>query len=300
MKAKAYTRKFLNKFVIGATKLAGIFNKKIDGVLKTKDLYYSNKKTIENTLQIFHPKNTTETMPIVFYFHGGGWMEFDKSVFRTLCKRIAEKNNVIVVNTNYRLAPAVSMEEIIEDAIKAIKFSKKYLKERFNNNFANVLFAGDSAGAHISSYLAYKNLNEKIGLENKTDLKGLILFYGVFNFKTAYTSRFKNIELFIQAALGAENPTSERMEQFSVSNKDLAGYPPCFIVSGECDKLHVSQSKQFQKILQKNNIENHYVFFDKEEKLATHGFMAFDNVKTTIVVHQKLQEFITNLQKNKE
>lgn len=298
MKAKAYTKKFLNKFVLGASKLIGIFNKKIDGISKTKELYYSNKKNIENTLQVFYPQNMNENTPVVFYFHGGGWMQYDKSIFRTLCKRIAEKNNVIVVNTNYRLSPAVLMEDIIGDCKKAIKFSKNYLKERFNNNFSNIIFAGDSAGAHISSYLAYKNLNEKIGLNNKSDLIGVILFYGVFNFKTAYISKFKDIELYIQSALGKDYKTPERLDEFSTACKDLTNYPPCFIASGECDKLHNSQSKQFQKLLDKFNIKNDYVFFEKSEKLATHGFMTFDNVKTNIVVHQKLQEFIKSIQKN--
>ena len=201
------TRKTVQKVLYGISKLFVNFNKKIKGVRKSNTVYpmIGNK---ENNFQVCYPINIKDnnSLPVVFYFHGGGWMEYDKCYYHTFCKRVA-KMGAVVCNVNYSLAPKSNMREIIYNCIELIIKAKDYLEYNYSIDKNKIFLAGDSAGAHISALiagLASSGMLEKVYPEIKNEdltISGTLLFYGVYDLESVLTSEFPAIEFFIRNSM---------------------------------------------------------------------------------------------------
>jgi arylformamidase len=80
------------------------------------------------------------------FIHGGYWRTLDKAMFSWLAAAwVAAGVNVAMVN--YRLAPAVRIEEIVDDTVAAMN----WLMERFG--WERVVVSGHSAGGHLTAAL---------------------------------------------------------------------------------------------------------------------------------------------------
>jgi arylformamidase len=83
------------------------------------------------------------------FIHGGYWRSLDKSMFSWLAAAwVAAGVNVAFIN--YRLAPAVSVGEIVDDAIAAINW---LFDPAMSGGFPmeRVVIAGHSAGGHLTA-----------------------------------------------------------------------------------------------------------------------------------------------------
>ena len=215
--------------------------------------------------------NQMEVCPTIFYFHGGGWSSADKSLYTYHCKELAERG-FNVINVNYRLIPEYTMETVIDDCVKAIKFALQNYQQ-YAIDKENVFFMGDSAGAHISALLAGWKNNKIIDLN--CNIKALGLYYGVYDFTKFYNHPFKLLQTYHNMFVSVKTIPKE-LENFyylmSPINFVTSDFPPCFITSGEVDKLH-NDSKNFVKILKDNNVETDILFFSKERKDGRHAFL---------------------------
>ena len=289
-------RKSINKVLVGASKLFYNFDKKIKGVKKSK-IYYTDKNTKENNIQVFYPVNyKEEKFPIIFYFHGGGWIEYDKIIYNTLCKRLAKMGN-IVINVDYILAPKVKMYDLIGACIKTIEYALGFAQANYNAD-SKVILAGDSAGAQISALIgglvSTCKLVELYPNSNLEHIDATLLFYGVYDFSTVEATNFPSIELMLNAVFDNKNKEQE-YKTFSPVNYVTSNFPPCFVASGEVDKLHNLQSVEFVNKLEKENAKYQKLFFAKDEKLAMHGFMALDDLKTNKETLKQVKNFLDNL-----
>lgn len=217
--------------------------------------------------------------PILIYFHGGGWIGGDKASVERMLRRFASEG-FLVFNVNYRLAPENPFPAQFQDMALAIRWILERAIE-FNGNNAGVILGGDSAGAMLTSRYAAaihkKGFFEPLGIDNhlhRSHLRGLILFYGLYNIETIIDTGFPMADVFTQAFLGDDHREfckNARLVSpvFHLNEK----FPPVFISSGELDLLN-SQSVEFAGELGKKNIECETVFFDKGHGLlAGHAFM---------------------------
>ena len=291
-------KKAVNKVIYGVSKLFRNFNKRIRGVRKSKNIY-PIKGRKENNFQVCYPVKLykEKKLPIIFYFHGGGWMEFDKYYYSTFCKRLA-KMGYIVCNVNYSLAPKSNLKEIIENCIEIIIKAKEYLEYTYNADSLRIILSGDSAGAHISSLIAGLASSEKLSTVfphySNEDLKiaQTLLFYGVYNLQSAKTSGFPSIELYLRACLQNNYDDESVNKELSPVSYISKNYPRTFIVSGEVDKLHESQSKAFYEKLKEANAEVECLFFSRDTKTGMHGFIAFDDFKANEKTRIEIERFL--------
>lgn len=95
------------------------------------------------------PRGLTGPLPILVYFHGGGWVIANADVYESSAVGLAQKTGAIVVSVDYRLAPENKFPTAHEDAYAA------YLWVRANaaslgGNPAKIAVGGESAGGNLS------------------------------------------------------------------------------------------------------------------------------------------------------
>ena len=79
-------------------------------------------------IRIIRPKGTTEALPVIMFFHGGGWVFGDKDVFDPLVREIANGSNAAVVFVDYTLSPEAKYPTAIEEAYAATKYVAEHGK----------------------------------------------------------------------------------------------------------------------------------------------------------------------------
>lgn len=299
---KIYWIKFVAFLENMLSKLVYNFHKTITGVKSVNNIAYNKKPTRFNKLNIHYKEHnylSGKKVPIIIYFHGGGWTNYNKDIFTTLNRRIADMGYV-VFSCNYGLSPKYKLDDIMNDCIQAVQYIVQ-IAHKYGGDLNQIYLAGDSAGAHISAMLCAYAKNDKKQMGTFADkIKGLILFYGVFNLKTALDSKFHNIRDYINACTVNKIETEQwesELEEFSPALYDLTTFPPCFLASGEVDKLHDSQSLAFSKQLEENHVKTHTVFFDDKEYKAMHAFMVVDGISTNVKVLSELENFLAETTK---
>ena len=274
------------------------FHKRIPGVKTIKNVKYKNENPSRFNKFNIHFREQDQTSkakkPIIIYFHGGGWTCYSKDIFTTLNRRMADMGYV-VFSCNYGLSPKYKLDNIMDDAFAAINKARE-MAGLYGGDKDSVILAGDSAGAHISAMVtALANNGDARAKNIREKIKALVLFYGVFDLETALTSRFSRIKEYISSATRNEQVSEagvDELKKFSPVNYDLVDFPPCFLASGEVDKLHASQSLVFSKLLHKNKVKQKTVFFDNKEYRAMHAFMIIDGISTNVKVLSELEKFL--------
>lgn len=196
----------------------------------------------EVSIRIVRPKGNTEALPVVMYFHGGGWVLGDKDTHDRLIREIANGAQAAVVFVNFTPSPEAQYPVAIEEGYAATKFIAENGRQ-FNLDSSRLAIGGDSAGGQIAAaitLLAKERGGPHIGYQ--------VLFYPVTdaNFDTgSYIQLATNHFL----TLGAMKwfwdnylPDVEARKQITASPlqasvEELKGLPPTLLITGEFDVL---------------------------------------------------------------
>lgn len=115
-----------------------------------RDIRYLDDGHARHVLDVYAPNNA-KNLPVVFWIHGGGWTQGDKSDVETKPKWFMDKGFVFV-STNYRLLPEVDMGTLIRDCAKSFAWMQKHIAE-YGGDPKRVLVGGHSAGAQLAAIL---------------------------------------------------------------------------------------------------------------------------------------------------
>lgn len=117
-----------------------------------RDVPYANPAHERQVLDIYSPeKETGKKLPVVFWIHGGGWQQGDKSSVQRKPKVFVDRGFVFV-STNYRLLPHVEMDVLIRDVAMSLGWVHKNIS-RHGGDPTQILVMGHSAGAQLAALL---------------------------------------------------------------------------------------------------------------------------------------------------
>ncbi len=91
--------------------------------------------------------------PVLIYYHGGGWVLCDASVYDSVCTRLANGAHCLVVSAGYRLAPEHKYPAATEDAYAALQWVVANAGQ-LRGDPRRVAVAGDSAGGNLSAVVS--------------------------------------------------------------------------------------------------------------------------------------------------
>lgn len=116
------------------------------------------------------PEAEAGTLPLVAYFHGGGFVSCGLDTHDNICARLAARSGALVASIDYRLAPEHRFPAACDDAVAAVQ-AVHGLAASFGADPARIAVAGDSAGATLATVAA--RLSAETGLK----LVHQLLFY---------------------------------------------------------------------------------------------------------------------------
>jgi acetyl esterase len=103
----------------------------------------------EIPVRIYHPE-PGEALPVVVYFHGGGWFAGSITHMDPVCRALAVMTRAVVVNTGYRLAPEHPFPAPLDDAWTVTRWAAAEAPA-FGGDPRQIAVAGDSAGAALAT-----------------------------------------------------------------------------------------------------------------------------------------------------
>ncbi|MDW4682413.1 alpha/beta hydrolase, partial [Escherichia coli] len=65
-------------------------------------------------------------LPVIVFYHGGGWISGSLDLADAPCRRLADENGAIVVSAHYRLAPEHPFPAATDDTFAALSWVRKH------------------------------------------------------------------------------------------------------------------------------------------------------------------------------
>ena len=136
-------------------------------------------------LRVYHP-DSAHTLPVVLYFHGGGWVLGDCDTHDSLCRRLANQSDCCIVSADYRRAPEHKYPQPLADCFAALNYVAQHHDE-LRIDPGRMAVAGDSAGGNLAAGVAL--MTQRL---DGPKLAGQLLIYPVIepNFESASYRQF--------------------------------------------------------------------------------------------------------------
>jgi acetyl esterase len=146
----AATTAFFESFA-GLTSLHPLANPARSGVTVERDVVYGPDPR-HHRLDLYRPAGRPKPWPVVFYVHGGAFHLLSKRT-HWLMGLVFARHGYLVVNIDYRLAPAHPFPAPLEDVCTAYRWLAARI-ERLGGDPDRVAIAGESAGGNLITALA--------------------------------------------------------------------------------------------------------------------------------------------------
>jgi acetyl esterase len=106
-------------------------------------------------LRLYRPLGSaaSDVLPVLVYFHGGGWVIGDRDTHDVLCRELANGAGCAVVSVDYRLAPEHRFPAAVDDAIAASRWVRANAAE-LCLDAGRLAVGGDSAGGNLAAVVA--------------------------------------------------------------------------------------------------------------------------------------------------
>lgn len=179
-----------------------------------------------------------EALPIVVFFHGGGWVLSDIDGHDSLARRLALRSGAIIVSVGYRLAPEHPFPAPFDDAWSVTTWLAAN-GAQIGGDPARVAVAGDSAGGNLAAAVALRARDEGLRLAFQ------LLIYPCIEIDADTESMRTNATGYHLAAADMAwfwdhyVPSEHRNNPYAVPARasDLTGLAPALVQTAEFDPL---------------------------------------------------------------
>jgi acetyl esterase len=251
-------------------------------------------------LDVYRPRGSNGTLPIILYIHGGGFRILSKDTHKTVAQRFAQAGYA-VVNINYRLTPAGAFPAALQDVCAALLWSLDNADE-FGGDPKQIVYAGDSAGANLTLALAIcgswrrrEGFAQNIFRRHPDPFAilpacGINEVHNVARFlDDRAISRWirGRIKVVCEGYLGADEATAELASPLrfleSAAPPDHP-FPPTFALCGGADPIR-ADSQRLGDALRRLHIPSEVKFYPG----GGHAFHAFYSAKSSAAWRDQLQ-----------
>ena len=218
----------------------------------------------------------TELLPVLVYYHGGGWTIGDLDTHDTLCRELANGAGCAVVAVDYRMGPEQRFPAAVDDCLAATRWVRQHAAE-LHLDAARLAVGGDSAGGNLAAVVS-------LMARDSGDLAvafQLLIYPAVDQHRTA-PSHAENGQGYLL--------TSDTMDYFTghyiadpaqyadwraspLLHPDLSRLPPALVITAGFDPLR-DEGKAYAVALTGAGNRASYLCFDRQ----IHGFIVMGKV----------------------
>lgn len=190
-------------------------------------------------LRLYTPKNRATLLPVILYYHGGGWVIADINTYDASAQAIAEKTNAIVVSVNYRRGPEFKFPTAHNDSYAAYVWALRNAST-IGGDSTRMAVAGESAGGNLACNVSIMARTNGVRMP-----KYQLLVYPVAsnNTNSASYNQYANakplnkpaINWFLGNFLNTIADTADT--RINLVKANLAGLPSTIIINAEIDPL---------------------------------------------------------------
>lgn len=206
---------------------------------EVEPVFQIKNQAIEGLLvRIYRPTDRNH-LPVLLYFHPGGYVKGDIEASDPLCRLLTNHLEALVVAVNYRLAPDFRFPAPIEDGFKILKWLFTHAEE-WGGDRDRIAVCGESSGGNLAAVLAHKARDAHLRLKQQ------ILIYPQVDYTMNCSShqQFKKGYLLTEEALhfykeqyvpqGVSLTHPDLSPLFHINFKQLA---PALVLTAEYDPL---------------------------------------------------------------
>lgn len=217
-------------------------------------------------------------LPIVVYFHGGGWVIGDVTSHDTVCHRLAAGVPAVVVNVDYRLAPEYRFPAAVGDCDAATRWVSEHAAE-LGADPTRLAVAGDSAGGNLAAVVARLSRDRggppiafQLLIYPATDLTRSLASHAENG--TGYLLETDTMAWFTGHYLDGADP--RQPDASPLFAEDLSGLPPALVLTAEFDPLR-DEGEAYAERLAEAGVAVTLSRYDG----MIHGFYGLDRVIDT-------------------
>jgi acetyl esterase len=210
-------------------------------------------------IHIVRPEGAVQPLPVVLYFHGGGWVIGDFETHEPLVRELAHQSQAAVAFVDFDRSPEAKYPTANEQAYAATKYLAEHGAE-FSLDGGRLAVAGDSAGGNMATVVALM-AKERGGPRILFQL----LYYPVTDASMSQASYETYAEGFwlltkTMAWLWEQYlPTGTNRQETTVaplhaSLDELRGLPPALVVVSENDILR-DEGEAYARKLMRADVE---------------------------------------------
>lgn len=215
--------------------------------VKITDFTITGADNHEIPVRLFVPaqNNDKPDLPLLIYFHGGGWTFGSINSCSRFCDAIAATGCAAVMAVEYRLAPEHPFPEGLNDCISAMNFAFSH-SDKLGISPSMISLGGDSSGGNLALATAlYNNDNDRL------PIRSIVAFYPVTRVDNkpseswvAYGEGFgldsQLMDAFNDAYMhaGIENTNAEYISPLLADDNQLRQMPETLMINAERDILH--------------------------------------------------------------
>jgi acetyl esterase len=210
-------------------------------------------------------------LPVLVYFHGGGWVIGDRDTHDSLCRQLSNASGCAIVSVDYRLGPEHRFPAAVDDGVQATRWVREHAAA-LKLDASRLAVGGDSAGGNLAAVVCLA-LRESRQLLPAFQL----LIYPATDMRMVAPSHRINGEGYLLTRDTMNYfrahyiPDAARWNDWRASPMlapNLSGLPPALVLTAGFDPLR-DEGRQYADALSTAGVRTQYVCFER----MIHGFI---------------------------
>ena len=228
-------------------------------------------------LRLYRPLGSPvgDRLPVLVYYHGGGWVIGDLDTHDTLCRQLANGSGCAVVAVDYRMGPEHRFPAAVDDSIAALQWIHANAAS-LALDAARIAVGGDSAGGNLAAVVAIVARDA-----GGPALALQLLIYPATDQRRTAPSHQSNGQGYLLTRDTMDYFHDHYMDSAQdldwraspLLHENLKGLPPAFVLTAGYDPLRDEGLQYAQKLTQAGN-RSSLVSFERQ----IHGFILMGRV----------------------
>ncbi|MDQ0588042.1 alpha/beta hydrolase [Variovorax paradoxus] len=229
-------------------------------------------------VRLYRPLGSTAraALPVLVYFHGGGWVIGDLDTHDVLCRSLANGAGCAVVSIDYRMGPEHRFPAAVDDVLAATRWVRREAAA-LGLDASRLAVGGDSAGGNLAAVAA-------IAARDAGDLPIAfqLLIYPATDMRRGHPSHQANGQGYLLTrdtmAYFHDHYIDDARHDLDwraspLLHADLSGLPPALVLTAGYDPLR-DEGMAYAEALTAAGNRAAYVCFERQ----IHGFITMGKV----------------------